>query len=98
MMEAIDIRGAHLMTAFLGDMITTPGGIALFMRWVKSEQPDAWERWAQDHNSKPDDVLVADAVLATQAAILEGVRLELDKMGAQAEAQQIIEGGGDQVV
>jgi len=96
--EAIDIRGAHLVTAFLGDMITTPGGVALFMRWVKSQQPDAWEKWAQDHNGKPDDVLVADAVLAAQAAIIEGVRLELDRMGAQAEVQQIIEGGGGEVV
>ena len=90
-----DMCGTLLVVHFLGDLVSNPRGLAMFIHWAQSQQAEGWRRWAQAKGrAETDGSLVADAVLACQSAILEGNRLALDKLAAVLEVQQAFEGGG----
>lgn len=93
-MQLDDVRGAQLAMAYLEALTSSPGGRAAFLTWASGEAPDVWEQWAQSKGRSPDDpILAQDAVLAAQAAIIEGGRLLLDQLAAQVEAQQLLDQG-----
>lgn len=92
-MAADEFSGTMLVLSFLEDLVSTPRGLGLFVHWAQSQQPDAWRAWSQAKGlAENDGALVADAVLAAQAAVLEGNRLALDKLTAVLETRQIVEG------
>jgi len=98
-MNLDDIQGAQLAMHYLAALVETPGGRAVFCSWAFDNQADLWRAFARSKGRPPDDpVLAQEAVLAAQQAAIEAARCVLEGHAAQMEVQQIIEGGGGEVV
>ena len=90
-MKTGDINGINPWLAWVGELAQDRNYQPAFLSWVTARCPEEWAKFAASKGLAPDDPdLILDAHLACQAAVIEAMRLLLEKAYAVLEAKQVL--------